>query len=59
MAIDDMCNITLRLRKSKYREWQLYLEKKYNIVPFGRYSEITNKNTEVFLKAIDEEMKKG
>jgi hypothetical protein len=56
MPTDGIFHITIKIPASKYRNWQLFLKEKYNIEPAGRYSEIMNKNAEVFIKAIEKEM---
>jgi len=58
MTKDGMRSITIRLQATEYREWQLFIKEKYGIEPAGRYSEIVNKNTEVFIKGIRQEMDK-
>ena len=58
MSTDGISYITIKIRSSKYREWQLFLKEEYNIEPAGRYSGIMEKNAEIFTKAIEEEMKK-
>jgi len=56
MSTDGISHITIKIRYSDYRKWQLFVKEKYGITQAGRYSGIMEKNAEVFLKAINKEM---